>query len=1384
MKTMNSTLRIVAALAAVIAMTLAADATTYTWNVATAAANNWNVNGNWDGANYPGFGGSTTDNAIFGQIGTSSSASIVNNIVSVDTTVAALSYTNAGSSAYNVTQIPTGVTLTVSGSFTNGGLIGVSTGFSTSNSMTGGGTFLVTGTNLRIGNNNTTGGTASSLLDLSGLSNFVYNSSGGTINLGNQGSRSVSSLYLAAASNSITAGTININVGGTSTGTSGNFNLGGGTNIINASTINLAAARNTTPMQFSGATGGLRIRGTGGTDADRATIVVGNRNTAGSSTITVGSILANDHPVDMKLSTLTMGQAVSSSAATGPIGGTGTLLFNQGIVDVTTINMAITTMSNATAIGTITVGTNATSGVGGLLTIGAGGLSLVNFTPNIANAATGTLYVAGGTVTCAGSITKTTINGTGNIIVSNGTLNVSGTIGTAAVPVNSLSLNNATLTLPAAVGAQANVTALNAGGTTNTINVSSVPAITVYPTQFPLIKYAGASGDLAIIGLGTLLGIFQGYVSNNTGNLSIDVVLTGGPAPAKPVTWTGAASADWNITAINWLSASLPATFNQNDFALFDDTAAGPTAVNLAADVSIGGLTNNSSTRSYSFIGNGKITGAGSLTKQGASTLVLNNSGANDFSGGVLISGGTLQVGNGNTNGSLPATSAVADNGGLVFNRSDSVTVANVVSGTGTLTNSGSGTLTLSSINSFSGGLTVNAGTVRANHPLAAGMGTMTVKSGGTLVLGATNPNATVLAGGTLGVSVAQNPSYVSSLTAAAGTTSTLYTSDPQNLTANLECYFTNLLGSGNITVLAGTVNTNVDGGVGFRLRGTASTFSGTLMLGNNVKGEMQAATAGPFSPAGTGKIVMTCGAYNGTNNVYAPAAGGFSELNVRNNYAGDTVFGNNVEITASGLAVLNMAGSAPAGAVSTLGDLKVGGGQQVGVYKSSGTVQTVKFQTVTLTGGNATFSPFTPGFGATTNASGNLTLGPISELTPGSGITMAGLLTLYLTGANTYTGNTFVNSGTLALQGSGSISTSPTITIASGATLDASGRSDGTLTLASGQTLKGNGLVVGTLAVGSGSTLAAGASVGLLTNTGSILLQSGGSDVVEVIDASGAPGTGYDSVGVSGDIGVQATPAGKFTVKLVSLNGAGTAGAVTNFNKDASYSWTIASGNVTNFDANAFTINTTGFSNDLAGGYFFAESGSLRVSFTNNHPPAAAPATASRPKGLPLKIKLADLAVNWSDPDGDATAFVSVNPSSTNGLNNVTADSTQIYYSPGTNGNVPDVITYTIRDQRSAYRAGDTVRTAAGTILVTIAPPSTNLTHNITGISTNGDGTVTIRFAGVPNETYVVEAATNPAAPVWVPLSTNVAGPNGLWNYTDPAAASYPSRFYRSAHP
>jgi hypothetical protein len=45
-----------------------------------------------------------------------------------------------------------------------------------------------------------------------------------------------------------------------------------------------------------------------------------------------------------------------------------------------------------------------------------------------------------------------------------------------------------------------------------------------------------------------------------------------------------------------------------------------------------------------------------------------------------------------------------------------------------------------------------------------------------------------------------------------------------------------------------------------------------------------------------------------------------------------------------------------------------------------------------------------------------------------------------------------------------------------------------------------------------------------------------------------------------------------------------------------------------------------------------------------------------------------------------------------------------------------------------------------------------------------------------------VVLSATNLSPPViWQPLSTNIAGADGNWQFTDTNAASYQTRFYRS---
>jgi fibronectin-binding autotransporter adhesin len=107
----------------------------------------------------------------------------------------------------------------------------------------------------------------------------------------------------------------------------------------------------------------------------------------------------------------------------------------------------------------------------------------------------------------------------------------------------------------------------------------------------------------------------------------------------------------------------------------------------------------------------------------------------NDFTGGVTISAGTLQVGNNDTAGNLPANGNVVDNSALVFARSDNPAFGGVISGTGTVTQNGAGTLTLSGANTFAGAVTVAQGTLQIGNGSALGAtnGITTVANGATL---------------------------------------------------------------------------------------------------------------------------------------------------------------------------------------------------------------------------------------------------------------------------------------------------------------------------------------------------------------------------------------------------------------------------------------------------------------------------------------------------------------------------------------------------------------------------------------------------------------------------------------------------------------------------
>ncbi|EEM8426676.1 autotransporter outer membrane beta-barrel domain-containing protein [Salmonella enterica subsp. enterica serovar Essen] len=109
------------------------------------------------------------------------------------------------------------------------------------------------------------------------------------------------------------------------------------------------------------------------------------------------------------------------------------------------------------------------------------------------------------------------------------------------------------------------------------------------------------------------------------------------------------------------------------------------------------------------------ISGSGQVVKSGDETLML--SGANSYTGGTLISGGTLVANDVNALG----TGDVTDNATLELNTGG--TFDNAISGSGQVVKSGDDALTLSGSNTYTGGTTINGGTLVASNVEALGSG-------------------------------------------------------------------------------------------------------------------------------------------------------------------------------------------------------------------------------------------------------------------------------------------------------------------------------------------------------------------------------------------------------------------------------------------------------------------------------------------------------------------------------------------------------------------------------------------------------------------------------------------------------------------------------------
>jgi len=125
--------------------------------------------------------------------------------------------------------------------------------------------------------------------------------------------------------------------------------------------------------------------------------------------------------------------------------------------------------------------------------------------------------------------------------------------------------------------------------------------------------------------------------------------------------------------------------------------------------------------------------GSKSLTLAGDGRVIL--SGIGSYTGPTTVSAGTLQLGDGIAkNGSVAGN--ITDNSALILANPSSQTYAGLISGTGSLTKTGSGKFTYSAATGPSGSIGVNQGTLAIPLGLANAGGAITLASGATLEAG------------------------------------------------------------------------------------------------------------------------------------------------------------------------------------------------------------------------------------------------------------------------------------------------------------------------------------------------------------------------------------------------------------------------------------------------------------------------------------------------------------------------------------------------------------------------------------------------------------------------------------------------------------------------
>ena len=542
----------------------------------------------------------------------------------------------------------------------------------------------------------------------------------------------------------------------------------------------------------------------------------------------------------------------------------------------------------------------------------------------IAGGTGGSLVISGGTQNLSGTNTYTglttinsgatlalktlgTTNGsiaTSSGVVDNGTFNISGltnggtsittlsgTSTTAAVILgaNTLTLSNASGTFAGVISGTGGLT-LTAGAETLT-GANTYAGVTTITAGTLQLGNGGTSGSIVgdVVDNGTLVfdrsDIAPAFAGAISGTGGVNQIGTGTTTLSAANTYTGATT-----VSAGTLQGGVANAFS----------ATSATTVDTGGTLDLGGFTQviNSVSLAGGTLQNGTLTGAvtstggtisdlagsASVTTTAGTTIAL---GTNTYTGGTTITGGTLQIGNGGTSGSI--TGDVTDNGTLAFDRSDSLTFAGAISGTGAVSQIGTGTTILSAASTYTGATTVNAGILQGGAAdVFSATSATTVNTGGTLDLGgfAQAINNVSLAGGTL-----QNGALTGAVASTGGTISGL--SGPASVTASAGT--TTLLGTnaytGATTVNGGTVQ----GGAANVFSATSATAvntGGTLDLGGFAQTINAVSLAGGTLQNGSlaGAVTSTGGTISGlSGSASVTTTAGTTTLQGANAYTGAT---------------------------------------------------------------------------------------------------------------------------------------------------------------------------------------------------------------------------------------------------------------------------------------------------------------------------------------------------------------------------------------------------------------------------------------------------------------------------------------------------------------